>query len=66
MEDLEFRVAPTERTKNTSYEKQKGFCLPERDAGDEESLLKGQCTKFHFQTLILGSGRRRAEWTRDD
>ena len=35
-------------------------------AGDSESLLQGQCTKFCFQPLTLGSGRYRAEseWTR--
>ena len=30
-------------------------------AGVTESLLKGQCTKFHLQPLTLGSGRRRED-----
>ena len=28
-------------------------------AGDAESLLKGQCTKFHLQPLTLDSDRKR-------
>ena len=38
---------------------------PGETPGDAESLLQGQCTKFHLQALTLGSTRRRAEWTRD-
>ena len=49
-----------------SCEKQQGFCLHGDMTGDTESLLKGQCTKFHLQPLILGSGRGRAEWNRGD
>ena len=34
-------------------------------AGEAESLLKGQSTKFHLQPLTLSAGKGRAEWTRD-
>ena len=34
-------------------------------AGNSESFLKGQHTKFCLQPLTLGSSRERAEWTRD-
>ena len=34
-------------------------------AGDSETLLNNQCTKFGLQPFTLGSSRGRAEWTRD-
>ena len=34
-------------------------------AGDTESLLKGQCTKFHLQPLTLDSANGREDWARD-
>ena len=34
-------------------------------AGDTESLLKSQCTKFHFQPLTLHSSSGREERTGD-
>ena len=60
-----FQQRSWEETQITSScDKQQGFCLLGRTAGNAKSLLKGQHTKYCLQPLTLGSSSGRAEWTR--
>ena len=54
------------RTQLTSnYESSRVSVCQGEMAGDLENHLKGQCTKFCWQPLTPGSGKGRAECTRD-
>ena len=51
--------------KHPAVKSSRGSVSQGETAGDANSLLKGQHTKFYLQPLTLGSGKRRAEQTRD-
>ena len=57
--------AGKEPRKQAAVKSSRGSVSQGETAGDANSLLKGQHTKFYLQPLTLGSGKRRAEQTRD-
>lgn len=58
------RSTKAKRRSTHNCESQWGFCLPgEMPVRNPDALLKGQCTKFHFGSLTLDSGERKADWS---